>query len=239
MSGAQYDQAVQLLPVLDLQDGRVVAARAGDRQSYAPIRSPLVAGSHPADMLAALLARSGGRQAYLADLDAIRHGEPQFDALRALLEAFPGLLLWLDGGFRSAAEGHAVCARVADGGACQVRPVLGTETLAAVECLSGAPQARECVLSLDFGPEGYRGDRGWLERPQDWPDRVIVMTLSRVGMAAGPDLERLCEIRARAGSRQVFAAGGVRHPGDLAALARHGITGALVASALHAGQLGQ
>lgn len=237
MRETQYEQAVTLLPVIDLQDGLVVAARAGERERYAPIHSPLVAGSAPEDVLAALLQRTGGHAAYLADLDAIRRQRPQIAGLRALLARFPGLTLWLDGGFRSADEGLAICASVASGGAAWVRPVLGTETLTARAALGEPPLRDACALSLDFGPEGFRGDPHWLSQPQDWPASVIVMTLARVGLAQGPDLERLRQVRQLAAGRQVFAAGGVRDAQDVEALARIGVSGALVASALHLGTL--
>ncbi len=62
------------------------------------------------------------------------------------------------------------------------------------------------------------------------------MTLGRVGADAGPDFERLAAVR-RASGAALYAAGGVRGADDLAALARAGIAGALVASALHDGRL--
>jgi phosphoribosylformimino-5-aminoimidazole carboxamide ribotide isomerase len=63
------------------------------------------------------------------------------------------------------------------------------------------------------------------------------MTLARVGSGAGPDFDRLAEIRAAAPDRALYAAGGVRGADDLAALNRLGVGGALVASALHDGSL--
>ncbi len=64
------------------------------------------------------------------------------------------------------------------------------------------------------------------------------MTLARVGAAAGPDLARATDILARAGGRQVFAAGGVRDARDLRALRAAGVAGVLVATALHSGAIG-
>jgi phosphoribosylformimino-5-aminoimidazole carboxamide ribotide isomerase len=71
-----------------------------------------------------------------------------------------------------------------------------------------------------------------------WPADVIVMTLTRVGADAGPDIALARDIAARAGlGRRVFAAGGVRNVDDLKRLADAGIAGALVATALHTGQI--
>src|SRR5262249_9162262 len=70
-----------------------------------------------------------------------------------------------------------------------------------------------------------------------WPARVIVMTLDRVGSQSGPDLERLRAVKAAAKDRAIYAAGGVRDGDDLQSLVNAGITGALVAAALHNGQI--
>jgi phosphoribosylformimino-5-aminoimidazole carboxamide ribotide isomerase len=72
-----------------------------------------------------------------------------------------------------------------------------------------------------------------------WPEKVIVMTLAHVGSGAGPDVERLAAVRASAPGHKIYAAGGVRDVNDLIALARAGITGALVATSLHDGRLGR
>jgi len=92
------------------------------------------------------------------------------------------------------------------------------------------------VLSLDFDGERFLGPPAVLATPHLWPARVIAMTLGRVGADAGPDFERLASLRQASGAA-LYAAGGVRGPADLAALARAGVKGALVASALHDGRL--
>ncbi len=230
----EYGQAVTLLPVLDLRAGIVVQARAGLRGQYAAMQSPLVAGCAPVDLARALLQRTGSKALYVADLDAILGGPAQLAVLAALGRALPGLQLWLDAGFQSLAAAQSMQAQLAALGVSSVLPVLGTETLARCEDLSWSPAL---VLSLDFAAEGFRGDATWLERPERWPARVIVMTLTAVGMDQGPDFDRLGQCQALANGRTLYAAGGVRHQSDLQALQRLGVRGALVASAVHRGDL--
>jgi phosphoribosylformimino-5-aminoimidazole carboxamide ribotide isomerase len=93
------------------------------------------------------------------------------------------------------------------------------------------------VLSLDFRGDEFLGPRELLDDAGLWPDRVIVMTLARVGTGGGPDLARVNEIIGRAGARRVYAAGGVRDRDDLCALHAAGAAGALVASSLHDGAI--
>jgi phosphoribosylformimino-5-aminoimidazole carboxamide ribotide isomerase len=93
------------------------------------------------------------------------------------------------------------------------------------------------VLSLDYRAGRFMGAAEIERRVALWPDRLILMTLDRVGMDKGPDLAALEALIRRAEGRAVFAAGGVRDESDLQALERIGAAGVLVASALHDGRL--
>jgi phosphoribosylformimino-5-aminoimidazole carboxamide ribotide isomerase len=63
------------------------------------------------------------------------------------------------------------------------------------------------------------------------------MTLARVGGDAGPDMDRLADIKRRAPDAMLYAAGGLRGVSDLMRLKQAGISGVLVASALHDSRL--
>ena len=216
-----------MVPVLDLKDGLVVHARRGDRASYAPIESTIAGGAQPLAIARGLMGVHEFSEAYIADLDAIAGREPHDLALAELRLAFPAVSLWVDSGFTSVEEAVAWSARGLG------RPVLGTENLAEAPGMS-VPD--DIVLSLDFR-DRFIGPAAVLDHPGDWPGEVIVMTLARVGSHGGPDFDRLAEIKARAGARRVFAAGGVRDVRDLRRLQELGLAGALVATAIHDGRL--
>jgi len=63
------------------------------------------------------------------------------------------------------------------------------------------------------------------------------MTLERVGADAGPDLETIAGLRARAPHTDLIGAGGIRDAADLDRAAASGAWAWLVASALHDGRL--
>jgi phosphoribosylformimino-5-aminoimidazole carboxamide ribotide isomerase len=65
------------------------------------------------------------------------------------------------------------------------------------------------------------------------------MSLDRIGTGDGPDIELLRGVVERAGSRSVYASGGMRDIGDLEAAAEAGAGGALIATALHRGAVTQ
>jgi phosphoribosylformimino-5-aminoimidazole carboxamide ribotide isomerase len=222
-----------IIPVLDLRRGEVVRARAGDRASYRPIVTPLADGSAPRAVLEGLRRLAPFGTLYVADLDAIAGEGSHRDAIADLAEAAPELRIWVDGGFARAAE-----ARAAAGA--RILPVLGSETLAGGGELEAARDLfgpAGFVLSLDYRGGRFLGASEVEHRAALWPDRIILMTLDRVGMDRGPDLTALQALLRRGGKRAVFAAGGVRNEADLDALERIGVAGVLVASALHDGRL--
>src|SRR5262249_9668124 len=144
---------------------------------------------------------------YIADLDAIQRRGDNGSALGEIRRAFPQLTLWVDSGLGDAAACRAWLER--DLGVL----VLGSEALvdaATLHQVRAAAKPGRLVLSLDFRGERFLGPPDLLEHPEDWPACIIVMTLSRVGSGAGPDLALLEDFIRRAPGRQIFAAGGVR-----------------------------
>ena len=219
----------------------MVRAVRGERSAYRPIQSSLVAGSAPAEVAAALLARvpppaGGAPVLYVADLDALQGAAPQADALRALLALAPALELWLDAGFAHPEDAAALAAALgADG--IRVRPVFGSESLASRAALAEAGADARAILSLDCRGARPLDPAGCWDAPGLWPPTVIVMTLDRVGARGGPDLETFGRARAAAPDRTWIGAGGVRDAADLRAGAAAGASAWLVASALHDGTL--
>jgi phosphoribosylformimino-5-aminoimidazole carboxamide ribotide isomerase len=219
---------MDVIPVIDVCHGVAVHACRGQRDQYRPLETPVAQGSDPMAVARGFLALFPFRTIYVADLDGIE-GRGRREALAAgLTAAAPGVEFWID-------DGDSADAPVASAG---VLPVIGSESLAEddLERLRKEPGGR-FALSLDFRGDSFVGPKALLAEAALWPERVIVMTLARVGAAEGPDLQWLSAIIARADGRRVYAAGGVRHLPDLEALRVAGAAGALVATALHAGTI--
>jgi len=226
---------MEIIPVIDLKGGQAVHARQGQRDAYRPVRSPLCPDSAPLAVVQAYRAVYPFRSLYVADLDAIQGDGDNSASVAAIAQAFPDLKLWLDSGFVQ----EAVCRSWLDQDLGHL--VLGSESQSETALLERLLKggAGQVVLSLDFRGARFMGPPALLEQCALWPDRVIVMTLARVGSGSGPDLERLAAIKARAGARRVYAAGGLRDAADLTALRKLGIAGVLVATALHDGRIGR
>jgi phosphoribosylformimino-5-aminoimidazole carboxamide ribotide isomerase len=226
--------AMRIVPVLDLQGGVVVHARRGDRAGYAPLCSPLVEGSEPVVVAAALCAHAGSERLYVADLDAITGAPADVETLRRLAGVAE---LWVDAGATTAAQAAALDSAGA------ARNVIGTESLTDAGYDSGVRPAP--VLSVDLrdglliSPRSElagRGPEAGVALARELGVReLLVIDLARVGSRAGPPLDAVATLARALPDVDVYAGGGVRDDRDLDALARAGAAGALVATALHEG----
>jgi len=222
---------VEVIPVLDLKDGAVVHARLGLRSQYRPIETPLSPTSKPIDVARGLLSIYAFATFYIADLDAIERKGDNNAALKRLKAEFPNLAFWVDNGVADPARAQCWL----DAGLGHL--VVGSESQKDDTLIRHFSGNDRVILSLDYRGDAFVGPAPLLSDAGVWPSRVVVMTLARVGSAMGPDWDRLAAIKARAGEKLVYAAGGVRDADDLAALAHAGVAGALVASCLHNGKL--
>jgi HisA/HisF family protein len=223
-----------LIPVLDLKGGAVVHAKGGKRADYRPIETPLGDARDALDIARNLIALTQSPFLYVADLDAIAGTGNHFDLCRELADVLLDTTLWIDAGFGDLSD----CAFWLPLG---TTLVIGTESVANLEDWTDLKLnlGNSLVLSIDVGREGFQGSESIFTSSDLWPHRVIAMNLPRVGTEQGPDLDLLNNIVARAGACDVYAAGGVRNIGDLDAVASLGAKGALLATALHDGSIGE
>jgi phosphoribosylformimino-5-aminoimidazole carboxamide ribotide isomerase len=227
---------VEIIPVIDLMGGIVVHARRGERQNYQPLHSPLCAGCEPGDVVGGYLTVHPFSTVYIADLDAITGRGDCGPVIARLRRQFPVLRFWVDNGLADI----LACRNWLQRGYGDL--VIGSEAqsdASAINDLAQENAADRIVLSLDFKDGKFLGPDGLREQPSLWPQRIIAMTLSRVGSDTGPDFGLLDQLRTKAPAKKLFAAGGVRGGEDLIELNRRGISGVLVASALHAGRIGK
>lgn len=233
---------MHVIPVLDVMHGNVVRGVGGRRHEYRPIVSQLIPSSRPRDVAGALASHFGFHEFYVADLDALLGSEPAM-SLYATLRG-QGFRLWVDAGIR---EMTRAC-QLAEAGIESI--VVGLETvsdpaeLAEITSVFGA----RIVFSLDLRHGEPLGDRdAWQRRNAEdiaaWAvslgvPRLLVLDLAQVGRDSGTGTRELCaRLCATHPQVSVSVGGGVRHRGDLEELHACGVRAALVASALHDGQL--
>jgi phosphoribosylformimino-5-aminoimidazole carboxamide ribotide isomerase len=218
-----FSQTIQVIPAVDVLGLEAVRLQRGDYDAV------VERADDPVE-LAGRWAAAGATRVHLVDLDGARSGRVRPELVRAVATRCAPAPLQASGGIRSLEDARALLDAGAD------RVVVGTAAWPDPTRWFALGDA--LVLALDVRAGEVRAS-GWtaaaglsfleaLDRVQG--ARVLVTAIDRDGTLAGPDLE-LVQTAAAAGLR-VLAAGGIRSPTDVAALAAVGAEAAIVGRAL-------
>ena len=218
-----FEQEIEVIPAVDVLGEEAVRLHKG---SY----NDVVDRADDPVELAARWVESGARRVHLVDLDGARTGRVRPGLVRRVAGRIAPVPLQASGGIRSLADAHALIAAGAD------RVIVGTA--AWPDPTPWFELGDALVLALDVR-DGQVRAAGWTEETgvsvreaakRAGSARVLVTAIDRDGTLAGPDVE-LVRTVAAAGLR-VLAAGGVRSPEDVQALAAAGAEAAVVGRAL-------
>jgi phosphoribosylformimino-5-aminoimidazole carboxamide ribotide isomerase len=224
---------LQIIPVIDIREGRVVHARGGERHAYPPLSSILTSSQDVIQVVADILNFYPFPRLYIADLDAIETGQAQTELYQRLSHQFPQVTFWLDRGVHDTSQLEVF------EGLSNIFPVLGSETLDDLSLLKNKDWQQRVILSLDKRKQQFMGQPELLSNSELWPKHVIVMSLNHVGSNNGPALEWFQQLQSRKADVNWFIAGGIRNQQDLEQVEQFGGAGVLVASALHTGQISE
>ena len=221
----------QIIFVLDIIKGTVVQAVRGERSKYLPLEGSHVCNSSvPLDIITVL----SPREVYIADLDRLQHQGDNFE----LIEKISGKTRTMADIGAENMNDIEKCAKISD------TVILGTETASFDLIEKAAVQFPGRInVSIDMkGGKVLTKDRQiepveLVRRLNDLDIRdIIILDLSRVGTGAGIDTDFLKTI-ASVSSHHVLVGGGIKDMDDIEALKQIGISGALVATAVHSGKI--
>jgi phosphoribosylformimino-5-aminoimidazole carboxamide ribotide isomerase len=229
---------VEVIPAVDIRNGRVVRLRHGDVAQETVYDDDPVA-------VARAWARDGATRLHLVDLDGAMAGRPVQRAVVDRVVAAVDVPCQVAGGLRDADAIGAAFEAGAD------RVVLGTALLERPK-LAWAVVERygpdRVVGALDVR-DGRAVGGGWQEgaasmelgdavrRLRAAGVRVLAVTaIARDGTLEGPDLGVLHAVRAIAPEARLIASGGIASLGDLHAVAAAGCEAAIVGRALYDGR---
>ncbi|MEA3507429.1 MAG: HisA/HisF-related TIM barrel protein [Synergistota bacterium] len=232
---------MNVVPVLDVLDGKVVQGYRGERSLYEPVASDICDTAEPVDVARAVLEVSGGDDIYIADLNALQSNGDNMEYIRNILKETEAEL-WIDAGTGNLQTASAILVSVPNSSV-----VIGSETLQTrgdFRAISGnIPESRK-IFSLDIksgsvltGPSSPFSDLSPEEslsllEETGWT-RVIVLSLDCVGTGTGLPLDLIKKAVSHSPELEIFAGGGCRRPEELEKLASIGAAGTLVATSLH------
>lgn len=232
---------MKIIPVLDVLNGVVVHAVRGERERYLPLTSTLCTSADPVDVASAFKSLRFN-QCYIADLDAIMGKLANF-GLYKRIQVEAGLELMIDAGIADLEKAR----KVLQSGVSKI--IIGTETLGRLDFVKRAIKSfgkDRVTVSLDLRKgeiisisEVIRSMdplalvRSFLEMDVT---QIIVLDVARVGTGQGVNLAMLREILKKT-KVEVLTGGGIRDIKDLELLRQLGVSGVLLATALHSGRV--
>lgn len=225
---------LELLPAVDVKDGRAVRLVQGELSQESIYGSPLE--------VALEFEKSGAEWIHLVDLDAA-FGRGENTALLAEVVGRLDVDVELSGGIR---DDESLDRAIATG--CR-RVNLGTAALENPEWTSRVISQYGDQIAVGLDVRGHvLAARGWTQEGGDLFEtisrlesdgcaRYIVTDVTKDGTLQGPNLELLREVCAVT-KKPVVASGGISSLADIAALSQLrtiGVEGAIVGKALYAG----
>lgn len=225
---------MELIPAIDLLDGKVVRLHKGD------YGAPTTYGHDPV-AVAESYAAAGARRLHVVDLDGARSGAPRHLAIISRIVERVDLDVQVGGGIRSRERAE----RWLDGGVARV--VLGTvavrdPSLAGELC---AAHPGGIIIAIDARGEDV-AVAGWREgtgqavaelaaRADAWNAAAILYTdIDRDGTGRGPAVERTTRLQEKLRAT-VIASGGIGSLDHLRALRDAGVRAAVCGRALYEG----
>jgi phosphoribosylformimino-5-aminoimidazole carboxamide ribotide isomerase len=218
---------IDVIPAVDVLGGRVVRLRRGDYDD-------VVASAAEPAALARRWRDAGAPRIHLVDLEGARTGRPRPELVQQVADACAPVALQASGGIRSLEDARALLEAGADrvvvGTAAWPDPglwvdALGPALVVAIDVRAG--RLRTAGWTHD---EGISAADALVQASACGVVRCLVTAIERDGTLAGPDVEL---VRAAAATGPaVLAAGGVRSPGDVVALAAAGAEAVIVGRAL-------
>jgi phosphoribosylformimino-5-aminoimidazole carboxamide ribotide isomerase len=221
------DSPIELIPAVDVLGEGAVRLHRGDYDRVVEEAGDPVA-------LARSFAEAGATRIHLVDLDGARAGTARPELVGRVARAAAPASLQASGGIRSLEDAYALLEAGAD------RVVVGTAAFPEPAIWAEALGER-LVVALDVR-DGVVRTAGWTEESGLTRERAVELCLAagvrrvlctaidRDGTLSGPDLA-LVESVASTGIG-VLAAGGVRSPADVRALAEAGAEAAVVGRAI-------
>jgi len=233
---------MEILPALDLANGCVVRLRQGRRDT---------ATAYPdaPEVIAARWARAGFRRVHLVDLDGALHGHRVHDHELGRVASVEGIRVQAGGGLRSDVAVEAALDAGAD------RIVLGTRAVKEPHFVSRwiariGPDRVVVALDVSLATGApHVVTHGWTDdSTRDlWETagtlvelglrHVLTTSVGRDGELGGPELDLYRDAVARVPELAWQASGGVRDLDDLDALARTGVSAAIVGRAFLDGHI--
>jgi len=211
---------MDVIPVLDILNNKVVKAIKGDRTKYEPINVKLYNSIEPVEIINQLSKRYSPHIIYIADLDAISNNNVNHDLFNRILSVFPKIVFWIDTGINNINLIKKYKNYI---------PVFCSENSKGFDLVSSKKQNYIC--SLDFN-NCFLGAKPIYKHKRYLPDKIIIMDLLQVGSENKLNY-KIAKQFIKNDKKDYYIAGGIKKVLDIKKARKIGAKGVLISSILH------
>lgn len=234
---------MKIIPVIDILDGVVVHGTEGKRDSYEPIDSILTNSHKPLDIVRIFENKLGTNKLYIADLNSIAYEGNNFQLVEKLSKKCDAEL-FLDAGIEKISDLKYDVFNKVD------NIIIATESVKSLDTIKKAKNAykdKNIIVSIDMKKdkiihnlhENINSIEEILNKLIDIGiNSFILLDISKVGTMSGLN-NKIKDVIKKFSSNEIkfITGGGIRNIKDVQKLEKVNISGLLIASAIHNGNI--
>jgi len=209
---------MNIIPAIDIKNGKVVKANKGDRENYTPIDSHEDFSSDPYIFIKKIIDIYRPKVLYIADINSLTNNKNNIDLIKNIADQNRGSRFWVD-------IGGKVDQRLNKK---NIVPILCSESCLSIKNINYI--YKDYIHSYDFKNK-LLGVQSFRKFSSSYKNKVIFMNISDVGNDKGPDYKFIRSVNKKA-TTEYYVGGGVKTILDINKLKLMGFSGVLVSSIL-------
>ena len=213
------------IPAIDIKDGRVVRAYAGNRMNY----KPLIVGnkdfSNPEEFIRVLKTKLNFNNFYIADIDSFKSKETNWALIKKIIHSNKENYFWVDGGFSNLTKLNKFKYFVFNRKVNNFKLVVGSEFFSSEKKFLNFIFKKNIIISID-----HKDNKKTLfNLAKIKHHELILMFINKIG-GRGVSWNILKMISKFISPKRCYVAGGIKYSGDLEKIRRLGYRGVIISS---------
>ena len=209
---------MNIIPAIDIKNGKVVKAIQGDRDKYKPINNDSGFSSDPLVFIKKITEVYRPSIFYIADINALINENHNIELIKDIASVNKNVCFWVD-------IGRKIDKRLAKR---NIIPILCSENCLSIKNINY--MYKNYIHSYDY-KNRLLGMDSFKNFDSSYKKKIIFMNIADVGNDKGPDYKYIRSMNKKS-SAQYYVGGGIKSTFDINKLEAMGFSGVLVSSLL-------
>tara|TARA_B100001057_G_scaffold256508_1_gene256719 strand:- start:17 stop:694 length:678 start_codon:yes stop_codon:yes gene_type:complete len=209
---------MNIIPAIDIKNGKVVKAIKGDRAQYSPINSNTGFSPDPYIFIKQMIEIYRPSIFYIADINSLCSDDDNIDLIQSLADKYKNSMFWVD-------TGNKIDQRLNKR---NIIPILCSENCHTIKNINYV--YKNYIHSYDY-KDKLLGTHSFAKLNSSYKNKVIFMNISDVGNNNGPSY-RSIRAMTKNPTIEYYVGGGIKTTFDISRLKLMGFSGVLVSSLL-------